>query len=241
MKHLEQKIFESKNYGKFAFLPSNRDVFPPHVRKLMKAIEEKWFNQDTPIIVNAKNQIIDGQHRFEACRELWVPFLFKVSKSLDETDIIGMQLSRNWTAVDYAKHFSHQEDYAKLLDFVQISWFPISIAIPLLYNYGNVKNENTGFRKGKFKVNEESYSASLELSRCVAALWDIGISFSRNSRLINWLRMLSRAEWFDWDKLISKCEHNVGWIKQQINSSSYEIMFLNIYNQNERKKISLKK
>ena len=67
---------ETKDYGKFTFLTANRPIHRGHVNKLKKSLTEYGFLDSQPITVTPDFRIIDGQHRFIACKEMGLPVKF---------------------------------------------------------------------------------------------------------------------------------------------------------------------
>ena len=49
---------------------ANRDVLEGHVEKLKQLIQKHGYIKSLPIIVDPDGCIIDGQHRYLACKEL---------------------------------------------------------------------------------------------------------------------------------------------------------------------------
>jgi len=68
------KIFYTTDYSKFNTLAGNRQVNIAHVKKLESSFDEEYLI--SPILVNEKFQIIDGQHRFEAAKNLKLPIYY---------------------------------------------------------------------------------------------------------------------------------------------------------------------
>ena len=92
---------ETKDYSKFNFINSNRDINESNLKKIERSILE--IGLQVPIVVNENYDIIEGQHRFVALRKnnLVVPYI--VSARASESDIDGLQESRKWTAIDFCK------------------------------------------------------------------------------------------------------------------------------------------
>lgn len=67
---------ESKEYNNFKFLSANRPIDYNHVNKIKKSLQEYGFLDSQPITVNSEMEIIDGQHRFVACKEMGLPIKF---------------------------------------------------------------------------------------------------------------------------------------------------------------------
>jgi hypothetical protein len=93
---------ETKEYNKFKFLESNRDIQTKKVDKFVESIKKQGLQ--IPIVVNENKFIVDGQHRFVALRKLKMAVPYIVSKAWkDEEDTITMQEGTKWTALDYCK------------------------------------------------------------------------------------------------------------------------------------------
>jgi hypothetical protein len=94
----------TKDYEMFEFLDSNRMPNKNIVTKLKASIQENGVQ--IPIIVNQKKQIVDGQHRFWALRELGynVPFIISKIWKEDKHTIEINNTGSRWNALDYANY-----------------------------------------------------------------------------------------------------------------------------------------
>lgn len=72
------QIKYTSNYSRFKHLNGNRNIVEPHLRRLIKSIQENGWLENSPVLVNQKYEIIDGQHRFEACKTLGLPIEYMV-------------------------------------------------------------------------------------------------------------------------------------------------------------------
>jgi hypothetical protein len=151
----------TKDYGLFKILGANRDVKKAQVNALVVEIKQK--GQLMPIIVNGKNEVIDGQHRLEACRILGVPVQFLRRNGTTISEVQSMNNTQKpWGFSDFLKSYSHEshechEEYQKVQKLMNQYGLSISIAIFLLtqnfHDYGR-----TDFKKGKFKVKSLSWA-----------------------------------------------------------------------------------
>ena len=55
------QVKETKNYSMFTTIGGNRPLNELHLNRLKKSMEEELLI--SPIIVNEKHEVIDGQHR----------------------------------------------------------------------------------------------------------------------------------------------------------------------------------
>ncbi len=73
------KINKTYNYDKFGDLDGNRKLNQSNLNWIIESMRKKY--NPIPIIVNKKMQVIDGQHRLEACRRLNLPVFYLVVMS----------------------------------------------------------------------------------------------------------------------------------------------------------------
>lgn len=103
---MSQKILISENYDQFKFKYGNRDVSKRRVAAIARNIEENgWFCN--PILVNEHMEIIDGQHRFTALKELGMPIEYVLIRgiTLREARMLN-STSRNWGAQNYVDSYA---------------------------------------------------------------------------------------------------------------------------------------
>lgn len=102
-------IFETYNYEMFETVNGNRFVSSLNYTKLIKSIEEKQLL--IPICVNEKMQIIDGQHRFNACKELKRPVQFYIAEGYTIDDVKRANLvGKNWVKTDFLNLYLSQNN-----------------------------------------------------------------------------------------------------------------------------------
>jgi hypothetical protein len=84
-----RKIRVSEDYKEFNFLSFNRNLNRANVNKLITQNQEKFEFHKFPLIVDKNKSIIDGQHRFTACKEMGAPIYYIVdsNNNVDWRDI----------------------------------------------------------------------------------------------------------------------------------------------------------
>lgn len=156
------EINRTNNYYMFKRLEGNRQVDPKKVNKIKKSIEEVGYISN-PIIVNEKMEIIDGQHRLEALKELGKPVEYIVQRNLDIKEVLYMNINQEkWTMLDYIKSFAElgNESYQRLLDLIEL--YP-------LYNLNTIgsalkginKLGNKGLQRGTLEVSQFDYENAI--------------------------------------------------------------------------------
>jgi len=111
------KIYTSSDYSIFVLSELNR--VPGHYKKVLQSIQENDYTKYQPILVNKKMEIVDGQNRFLACRDLGLPIHFIVSETINIFAAADInKASKNWSSMDYVQHYAKRgrEPYIELLD-----------------------------------------------------------------------------------------------------------------------------
>lgn len=152
-------IRKTTDYDRFRFMDTNRDVVQGHINNLKIAMQEHGnLTQVQPIVVNEKGDVIDGQNRLIACKELGIPVYYSVVEGLDINDARQMNiLHRNWTNIDYAKSYATQgnQNYIRFLSLVEDYSAGYSNILMFIYGAQNSMMFNE-FKEGDLVVSEET-------------------------------------------------------------------------------------
>nr|DAV13399.1 MAG TPA: DNA binding domain protein [Caudoviricetes sp.] len=105
MSRIFAQVYEEKDYSKFKRLENNRDVTESRKEKLKASIASGEILN--PIIVNEKMEIIDGQGRYEAKKELGLPIQYVISKGAGIKECQKMnKYNTKWSYVDYIQSYA---------------------------------------------------------------------------------------------------------------------------------------
>jgi len=75
---------QTTDYDKFKFLELNRNICKSHVENLIKLNKERNRFHLFPIVVDEDMNIIDGQHRYTACKQSELPVFYIVDNKSTE-------------------------------------------------------------------------------------------------------------------------------------------------------------
>lgn len=102
-------IHETTEYAQFNLMNANRDTSRAHIEAIKKSIEKNGnFTKFSPILVNERFEIIDGQHRFSALKELGQPIFYIVTSGSGLTEAREMnKLNKGWGMLDWAKTYAN--------------------------------------------------------------------------------------------------------------------------------------
>ncbi len=151
------------DYSKIKTISGNRMVNPRNVEIIAKSMTEKQLC--VPAILNEYMEVIDGQHRFDACKKLGLPFYYIVIAGYDLKDVQRINSHmKNWTLYDFLNTYidlfklghKEYEDYARLKVFMDDYGFPLPTALTIAdFKIGPLITRNQ-FQLGNFKFNNEN-------------------------------------------------------------------------------------
>lgn len=155
---------KTKDYDIFNFREDNRSKIDlGHVDKLSRSIELRNLLELRPIIVNEKMEIIDGQHRLLAAKNLGVAVCYKIQEDISSNEIILMNISKQWRGADYMNFYCKNmyPEYLKLKDFMDKN--NLSLHVALSFCNGNSSYSNNKFKEGLFKFNDDISTEKIDV------------------------------------------------------------------------------
>tara|TARA_R110002049_G_scaffold306154_1_gene504126 strand:- start:106 stop:957 length:852 start_codon:yes stop_codon:yes gene_type:complete len=234
----------TSDYDKFSIIEQNRDIADSSVNNLVVSIKKK--GQLQPIIVNSLKQIIDGQHRYEACKILGIPVAYLESKNATIKDVVLINnTQRAWKMNDYLKTFIHKNhtnnaEYIKVKDFIEEFNFSFRITLFLLSGKSDCNQQE--FRNGDYKIEnleraERWGNQLLKIKAFAPQLVKIGkfcLAFVKIQKLEGFSLLLAYEQ----------IEKNIRKFDRCINQEEWDEAMVRAYNYNlkrNKKRISIKK
>lgn len=157
------QVYESYEYEKFIRLIGNRILSRVQINKIKQSIMTNGWLYD-PILCNEKFEIIDGQHRYEALKELGMPIQYIIVKGIAAKECQALNAAqKNWTSKDFIYFYAENkiESYIYLKDlmerFPKISVNTINYA---LLNIGNVSSAQ--LKSGVYECTKEQYLEAIK-------------------------------------------------------------------------------
>lgn len=212
---LANVVQSTTNYDQFTFLTANRVVNDRHVMSIRKSFEEDGnFTQQTPILVNERLQVIDGQHRLTACRELGLPVFYTVVPGIGAREAQKMNLlHRKWDTLDYL-HVYIQENKAPYVRFQQLMEEYPDITPSLLIIYVNGYDTNgihARFRSGDLKLNNVMLEKARKRLERLTELQGICDAFKMKPMAVALLRAMN-TDVYKHRKMVEKVRFQVNEI-----------------------------
>jgi len=244
---------KTTDYTLFSHLEGNRVVNKLHVERLKASFLKSYLL--SPITVNEHYQIIDGQHRFNAAKELYFPIYFIIvpSYGLKEVQLLNTNM-KNWKKEDYLHAYCDLgfPEYLKMQKFMDdYPDFGIAVAEQLLTNTtGGVNNrqyshkidgKNTGrvrnFQEGELEVPD--LMLSYENAEKIMTFKPFYDGYNRSVFVAAMIGMF-KHEKYNHSQMIGKLKNNPNSLVHCSNVTQYKIMIEEIYNFRSREKVSLR-
>ncbi len=233
---------KTKEYSKFKFLAHNRPIDWSHVKKIARSIQSRNMLDQRPIEVNEKMEIIDGQHRLEAAKQVDVEIYYKIVKESKTEDIIQLNISKNWTQSDFLNYYVRNEypEYKKLFDYMKKN--EISLKLGLAMTSGQNHENSAEFKLGNYKFEGESNQEVLDMCQNTIDYIKKMNGFSNyTSSTRFWLALIKLINHtnFSMDKWLFNLARMVHKFGPRATNKDYQDMFMNCYNWKNGNKIDM--
>ena len=230
------EIHCTRDYGKFLFLEGNRVTNERHIQELMQSMTEEYCL--SPIQVNEKMEVIDGNHRLNALMRMKKPVYYYIVKGADIKTVQRLNsYTKNWSTDDYLQSFvdAGYKDYIEYKGFKDMYKLGNSVNILLLSGSWDRGAEERKFKNGQFKVK------NLDDAVIMAA------KLEKMAQYIAWYKERSwsyalytaiKTKGFDYEKFLEKCEYQQRKLVKCANTTQYLQVIQEIYNFKNRDKIN---
>lgn len=226
-------IRSTTDYSAFKRITGNRIVRPSHVKRLKLAIEK---NPDTikynPILVNEQMEIIDGQHRYEACKALELPIYYVVVDGLKLGDVQMLNsVAKTWQPIDYAQAFSElgNENYKY---YLEIKRSDLSLNHDSLLRYLSLHEPSTsvGFTEGKLKVPD--IERSIELLTQLHGMAEFYVRYNTRPFALAYLKFATEDE-YEHKRMMKQMRSYSNLIEDYAKEQDYFKALNRVYNWNK--------
>lgn len=251
------QVNETNDYSMFRTLEGNRHVNKLHVKRLKESFQKAYLL--SPIIVNEKFEIIDGQHRFEAAKQIGVPINFLVAPKygLKEVQMLNENM-KNWKKEDYLNAYcdlKHPE-YLKFRNFMRrFTDFGIAACETILTNKlsgGHESRSSSEFKsetnlRGSYAIRYfqegelviPDYDLAVENAEKIMMLKPYYDGFNRNT-FVRAMIGIFKIEYYNHAKLLERLSANPTALQHCANVTQYKLLIEDIYNFRSREKVSLR-
>lgn len=257
MKTVNQ-VNETNDYTMFNVLNGNRNVDKLHVKRLINSFKTAYLL--SPMIVNEKFEIIDGQHRFEAAKALSLPVRFIIANGygLEEVQLLNTNM-KNWKKIDYLNGYCDLKypEYLKFRNFMRefpnfgIAACETILTQRLTTNAGGVgtdidirgETNKSGrilirsFQEGDLVI--ENYELAQEQAKMILEMKPYYEGYNR-AALVRTMVGIFRIEYYSHEQFIRKLKNNPSALTHCANIGQYKLLIEDIYNFKSHAKVSLR-
>jgi len=152
-------VYETKDYWKFKHLLGNRSIEQSRVNAVIESIQAVGYVM-SPIIVNEKMEIIDGQARRVALEKLGLPVHYVVAMGAGVDECIQLNIKQtNWKMEDYINCYAELGNTSyKYLKILYDRYGKTLTLKPIAYALRGASQINEFIKAGKFTCTAEQYS-----------------------------------------------------------------------------------
>ena len=236
------QIRMTDQYDRFTLLDFNRDISTSNMRKLMQLTAKKFQMHKFPILVTKDFEIIDGQHRFEACRQLGCPIYYIIDdiksdkvcwKIVHDKNIAGRKhtLKDKIAMLEKEGHPMISKTMNIRFEYAKDLCSP-TLVLRLLHCFGNSGTTAHVLNSGAFRMNYEAETKLLLLwARTTLGVYECKW---RDSFLLAvstvWKRAVDRKFDLPLNKFLERLATNEFMFTKKKSYHQFEDMVIETYN-----------
>lgn len=251
----ELQVYQTNELGIFKLVNGNRPPNPQHIRRLKESMLVYGVLLN-PIIINEKFEVIDGQHRLLAAKEIEGSIYYVIANGYNLRQIHALnQNQKNWTTADFLegyvclgvesyielKSFWERHDCFNLQDCIamcsnitQSSGFSLANKVRPNRPTENIKEI---FNEGTWKTrNMEQAERDAERIKLVETFY---LGFNR-SIFVGTMLSLFQNKNFDFNEFMAKLRLQPTALVDCANREQMKALIEDIYNFRRREKVNLR-
>tara|TARA_R100001460_G_scaffold77120_1_gene118072 strand:+ start:71 stop:859 length:789 start_codon:yes stop_codon:yes gene_type:complete len=233
------EIKKTKNYEIFKYHRANRAINKNHVENIKKSMQNKFLI--SPITVNEKFEVIDGQHRLIASKDLGLPVYYFINNNYSIKEMQRLNaINKNWTPANYLNTGVqlNNQNYIDFKKFKKKYGFSHDVNLTLLANISSNNNAEK-FREGTFEVKD--YTLACKYADLIYLVSPYYKEFKRRRFVSAILFLLKhKQDVFSMKEFIDKLKKQPNSLQNCVNTKQYLELIEEIYNYRRRLKVNLR-
>ena len=224
-------IYQTTDYDRFKFNKLNREIDPARVEFWKRTLTDNDLLCDNPMLIDSSDNIIDGQHRLCAAKELGITVYYQVATraTINDAPTLNSQ-NKGWTNLDYLTAWCNagNAEYIKLRRiYDQYPWMQLSTLYRLLSHGKSFLGLTDDFKGGRFVVTDEPFAH--EVARCAKDFAQY-VPFWRETVFINAIANLCDNSNYDHARMMNKMKLVANKLVRCASGPDYITLFSSIYN-----------
>lgn len=233
---------KTTDYDKFKLLKYNRRVDVNHAEMIKKKILISNELHINPIQVTKDFEVINGQHRLTAARELGVPIYYEVVDPFDPSSILHSNYAKAWSTEDYIHYYAQMgnAEHQKIIDLCHKYNLPVTGCLMLL-NHGLRKQEIANFKVREdrlFALHKTMQFRNQLLNEAPEGDLDFRNTV-RNVKFLEVILTLIDSNKFNIERLHKRLISHHYRVKARARKADYVELILEIYNYGLANKVTL--
>jgi hypothetical protein len=226
------KIIETTDYSKFKLTADNRQTVERRVLKLIPSMRKYGWLASHPMLVRKdgdKYEILDGQGRFHAAKQLGIPARYVVT----DADVSIPEINAGqcpWNMQDYVGSYAQQGNpaYHFLKQFSERHKLPLSQCAQILRGgIAIAGNANRSVKNGTFECADVEFAERVAvIVSALARAHPCG----RNSHAVNAVSRIAQVDALDIHRMIDRIDKNQDLVSPKTTCDGYVEMLETIYN-----------
>lgn len=224
-------IQQTTNYKKFSLHFKNRLVNWKKVEKLAEKMKKKNLLNIFPIVVNKKNEILDGQHRFEAAKIAKCEIFYLISDGNYDIEDVAESNSaqKGWNTADYIRYYAKcgKPEYEKVTALAKKYVMSPTNITSLVY----MVKVNDKIKSGEFILQDEERIIEV-LNHSKALGIEFGFTSWVNRPFLRAMRTILSVKGYNKMRMGQKIQANRSKLVKLPEPKQYIVLLEEIYNTN---------
>lgn len=210
----QKTIQNTKDYSIFKKLEGNRPVVNRRVNKIIASIQNVGYIT-SPLIVNEKMEVIDGQGRLEALEQLKMPVEYIIHPGIGINECIAMNINQgNWSLKDYIESYATRgnKSYQRLEQLIKeypLANLDVIATAALRIN----KITGTMVKDGSLVLTEEQCDKAVERLNYAYEIFDLVDKTAVRGGILNLIQVILYC--YDYEEMDLKR------LKEQVTKNIY--------------------
>lgn len=227
---------QTRDYSQFKFSKANRkSLNEGHIDKLVRSMRLNGYMHAFPIIVTPDLLVVDGQHRFNACRRLKLPIFYVVqNKKIENILPLINNTQLKWNIVDWINYYAQNgnENYILFQSFCTKYSLSPNSGIIILFKGMTGGSQTYMLQEGLLNFSQEDFETCSAIATKVKSI--LQILKINSGKLICAIVFLLFHEQFDIKILFKKLEYLARTFQKTTNTREYLKQLQEVYNHKSR-------
>ena len=227
-------VMKTKDYSRFKTLGGNRKLNELHLKRLLTSVMVKNLLFANPILVNEKFEIIDGQHRFEGCKDLGYPIHYLLVENLGLSEVQTLNANaKNWRIEDYIDGYCDMglPEYCYLQTQIKKTGLGVTILLAIFTSLGATGRTMYDVKDGELKMIHKN--RGLVILQWIKD-WKKYYDSADRRTFVLALVQLYNIKGYNHEKMMQKLQYQSTKLVDCTNTKTYLALLEEVYNFRER-------